>query len=327
MAKTIRNAKRHIRRETTLTNREILDELIPHDGSEEDYRRQQLQYYATLARNTELGNEEDVTSSLTDGSSSPDLCSWFEILKSDGQDLLMLAPLRQLLATALKELQRDASLWESFIAWIELPRDSQGLQVEFLDKMRDSIQSAGNRLRNSWATLLDSSTEPAPSSPLCVDLLHSLMTSTTRPTEKEDLLICDEISRGCNIGIRKPIKASGLWPSDKGPKYTGYELALWAADSWKNYKSCEEAIDRVQQSLDKEVSLGHMTTLPEIAEDSVCTKIACVVKPSGVNEQVRCEETICLPGLRSAAYLVQHLSETTSPKDPLFSASVVSAIW
>ncbi|KAF4700900.1 hypothetical protein FOZ62_018430, partial [Perkinsus olseni] len=166
-----------------------------------------------------------------------------------------------------------------------------------------------------------------------------LYVATTRPNEREDLPICDEISKGCNIGIREPVKASGLWPADKGPKYTGYELALWAADSWKNYKSCEEAVEQVRDSLDKEVSMGHMTILSKPAPDSVCTKIACVVKPSGklrliddlrrsgVNERVHCEETICLPGLRSAAYLVQQLSKTATVDDPLvwIEADIASA--
>ncbi|KAF4680207.1 hypothetical protein FOZ60_013882 [Perkinsus olseni] len=109
VAKAVRNAKRRMRRETTLTNREILSDLVPHTGSEEDYRKHQLQYYATLARNT---------------------------------------------------------------------------------------QAAAKELRVGWSHLLGCSSAQALCSPLCADLLRSLYVATTRPNEREDLPICDEISKG-----------------------------------------------------------------------------------------------------------------------------------
>lgn len=54
--------------------------------------------------------------------------------------------------------------------------------------------------------------------------------------------------------------------------------------------------------------------------DSVFTKLACVVKPSGklrliddlrrsgVNERLKCTETIALPGLMSAALMIHHMT-------------------
>ncbi|KAF4726641.1 hypothetical protein FOZ62_014393, partial [Perkinsus olseni] len=161
VAKAVRNAKRRMRRETTLTNREILSDLVPHTGSEEDYRKRQLQYYATLARNTQVSNEEDVVENLTDGSSSPDLCSWFETFSNDDLDLPMLAPLRSLLTASLNRLQHEGPMWDDFINWAELPRDSQGLQDDFIKKFGIALQAAAKELRVGWSHLLGCSSAQA----------------------------------------------------------------------------------------------------------------------------------------------------------------------
>ncbi|KAF4702325.1 hypothetical protein FOZ62_018517, partial [Perkinsus olseni] len=179
------------------------------------------------------------------------------------------------------EVLGQPGLRAALMSWCQLSRKDQSACTKVLDNLSSAVAVSARRLADTWSQQLHVSDQSSPFCSIRTELLRALLLSTKSPDELEDTLICDEIQRGCRIGIAEPIKGTGLWPADNGPKHTGYGLSMSAASSWKNYRSCDPFTAEVKATLDAEVTKGHMKLCDRPPPGCVLTKLACVVKPSG----------------------------------------------
>ncbi|KAF4689839.1 hypothetical protein FOZ63_000315 [Perkinsus olseni] len=246
---------------------------------------------------------------------------------SHGYRVSVTEKLRGQLEGWIDTLAGNPKLRDLFDQWVTLPRDRQGSCTQFPDLLDETTKRASEQLRETWCRELGVSGEAAPNTSLRPELMKALLMATSDHPDREDVGICDEVSRGCRVGIHEPVAATGLWPKDtKGPKHKGYGLSFWASkEAWYNYKSCEEMKSQVCAELEAEVVKGRMKKTAEPPAGAHLTKIACILKPngkvrlvddlrrSGINELVLCDETLALPGLKSAALAVETVSSQAPP--------------
>ncbi|KAF4718432.1 hypothetical protein FOZ62_013682 [Perkinsus olseni] len=320
-ARARRNAKRAQRRSASKTVQSDLQASLRSTTSYASSTdpSKVLDYYATTASLFRFKQRDRCVEELSDGSAKPAACRWFEDNAPNP------TPIHRLLQSQLEQtvtkVLHSRGLIDRLVAWSQLDRSAQPSEVDLLRDLEEVITEHSEHLAATWASLLRVSSDKAPECSIRATLTKALLLATKRPDDLEDTLICDEILRGCGIGIDSPIPSTGLWPSDKGPKHSGFGLCLSAATSWKNYASTELYRDQVQETLDREVAKGHMCRLLGCPDFGVVTKLACIVKPSGalrliddlrrsgVNERVLSEETVALPGLATAALLLQEMKQ------------------
>ncbi|KAF4681280.1 hypothetical protein FOZ60_012348 [Perkinsus olseni] len=274
-----------------------------------------LQFYNTTAYNSKGNWKDEVLETL-----GPEYCTWFKNRSADTPGVLqqLQAALEDAVTRALTPpVSEQLSAWKT--NFIGLDKSAEGLAVSF-------------------TSVLGSSTARSPQCNIRAQLTRDLLVAISQPGVPEDFDICNEVQCGCHVGYGRPVRATGLWPKDRGPKHCGFGLSYEDGQVWKNYRSADDVADLVQATLDDEVAKGHMAKLPAAPEGAVITKLACVSKPngkvrliddlrrSGVNEKIHCEETICLPGLASAAFLVQQ-QKKRSPEEELvwIEADIASA--
>ncbi|KAF4727810.1 hypothetical protein FOZ63_011098, partial [Perkinsus olseni] len=293
-------------------------------------------FYNTTAYNSKGNWKDEVLERLTDGSSRPEYCTWFKNRSADTPGVVqqLQAALGDAVTCAL-----TSPVLEQLSAWSELPRSSQGESCPFKKpNLSADLDKSAEGLAVSFASVLGSSTARSPQCNIRARLTRDLLVAISQPGVPEDLDICNEVQRGCHVGYGRPVRATGLWPKDRGPKHCGFGLSYEDGQVWKNYRSADDVADLVQATLDDEVAKGHMAKLPAAPEGAVITKLACVSKPngkvrliddlrrSGVNEKIHCEETICLPGLASAAFLVQQQKKRSPEKELVWiEADIASA--
>ncbi|KAF4723959.1 hypothetical protein FOZ62_009328, partial [Perkinsus olseni] len=324
------------RRDSTMDNRDRAEAFLFDVGDKIGEQQAHLQFYNTTAYNSKGNWKDEVLERLTDGSSRPEYCTWFKNRSADTPGVV-----RQLQAALEDAVTRalTSPVLEQLSAWSELPRSSQGENCPFKrPDLSADLDKSAEGLAVSFASVLGSSTARSPQCNIRARLTRDLLVAISQPGVPEDLDICNEVQRGCHVGYGRTIRATGLWPKDRGPKHSGFGLSYEDGQVWKNYRSADDTADLVQATLDDEVAKGHMAKLPVAPEGAVITKLACVPKPngkvrliddlrrSGVNEKIHCEETICLPGLASAAFLVQQ-QKKRSPEEELvwIEADIASA--
>ncbi|KAF4652424.1 hypothetical protein FOL47_011088, partial [Perkinsus chesapeaki] len=335
-AKARRNCRRRERRDTTMSNRERAEDLMSSMPDCITEQQAHLRFYNTTAYTSKGGWRDDVLDRLSDGSSRPEYCMWFDDSHQncDGS----LAQLQDALEGEVSSVLTPTMV-DKLTSWSNLPRSTQADHSPFNDPEFATIFNSGaERLASAFATILGSSTAKSNKCGIRARLTRDLLISMSQPGIPEDLEICDEIQDGCHIGYFQPIRATGLWPKDKGPKHFGFGPSYEDGQVWKNYRSADDVADIVQKTLDDEVAKGHMERMPAAPNGAVITKLACVPKSngkirliddlrrSGINEKICCEETICLPGLASAAFLVQQQRKRCPDEDLVWiEADIASA--
>ncbi|KAF4758904.1 hypothetical protein FOZ63_006460 [Perkinsus olseni] len=315
-----RHRRNTARRERRFRRRDLRDAVAADEHCPDMDPVKLLRFYANQATAFRLRQKDKCLGDLSDGSAKPSACHWFESDYGQDPGLISEMPLlRSRLHSAVSEVLQDSSLHQDLLRWMDLPREKQSAETATLRALASAVSGAAGKLASSWSKLLQAPATPSSTCSIKTDLLRALLLATKGPGEVEDTLICDEIARGCRIGIEQPITATGLWPKDHGPKHTGYGLSISAASSWRNYSSCDPFTQEVVATLQSEVLKGHMRVCSSPPPGSVLTKLACVVKPSGairliddlrrsgVNERVRCDETISLSGLSAAAYILSEM--------------------
>ncbi|KAF4746850.1 hypothetical protein FOZ63_012948 [Perkinsus olseni] len=302
------------------------DYEVNNDGTGRGNSRElaDLQYYAHVAALRQSEHREEVIDGAVDGTGMPEVCQWYPYPATQPQAT---EKLREQLEGWIDTLAGNSKLRDLFDQWVALPRDRQGSCTQFPDLLDEMTKRASEQLRETWCLEIGVSGEAAPNTSLRPELMKALLMATSDHPDREDVGICDEVSRGCRVGIHEPIAATGLWPKDtKGPKHKGYGLSFWASkEAWYNYKSCEEMKSQVCAELEAEVVKGRMKKTTEPPAGAHLTKIACILKPngkvrlvddlrrSGINELVLCDETLALPGLKSAALAVEIVSSQAPP--------------
>ncbi|KAF4709572.1 hypothetical protein FOZ62_018745 [Perkinsus olseni] len=214
-----------------------------------------LRFYATTATEFRTHQKDKCSDDLSDGSAKPSACRWFQSDYSPQYGPQSPLPsLRSCLHDATRNVLADPGLRRRLLDWIQLPRENQSAETTTLHKLASTISSSADVLAQAWAAELNVSASASSTCSIRTDLLRALLLATKAHDELEDTLICDEIARGCHIGIDRPIQGTGLWPKDAGPKHTGYGLSISAASSWKNYRSCDPFTAEVMATLDDEAS-------------------------------------------------------------------------
>lgn len=325
-AKTRRNQRRRERRDSAMESRDQAEAHLFDLADKVGEQQAHLSFYNTTAYTSRGNWKDEVFERLSDGSSRPEYCTWFKNPSSDSPRVIQ--ELQDALEAAVSDVLTP-SILEQLSTWSQLSRSAQGERCPFHEPILSvALHKNAEELALSFASILGGSAVRSPACNIRARLTRDLLTAISQPGIPEDLSICDEIQHGCNIGYRRPIRATGLWPKDKGPKHFGFGLSYEDGQVWRNYQSADNVADLVQATLDDEVDKGRMEKIPMAPDGAVITKLACVPKPngkvrliddlrrSGVNEKIRCEETICLPGIASAAFLVQQ-QKRRSPNEEL----------
>ncbi|KAF4680685.1 hypothetical protein FOZ60_013114, partial [Perkinsus olseni] len=251
-AKARRNQRRRERRDSTMDNRDRAEAFLFDVGDKVGEQQAHLQFYNTTAYNSKGNWKDEVLERLTDGSSRPEYCTWFKNRSADTPGVV------QQLQAALEDAVTCAltsPVLEQLSAWSELPRSSQGENCPFKKpNLSADLDKSAEGLAVSFASVLGSSTARSPQCNIRARLTRDLLVAISQPGVPEDLDICNEVQRGCHVGYGRPVRATGLWPKDRGPKHSGFGLSYEDGQVWKNYRSADDVADLVQATLDDEVA-------------------------------------------------------------------------
>jgi len=293
------------------------------------------EYYQYAVRRA-VKNVSDTLNKISDGTSMPEYCSFQNPPSAHGK----LNEAKISLARAVERVTRETDSKTTRIReWLDLDRDRQQ-KSPFMKEVMLLIRKEACELRTLWAEQLHVQVQIDGSGESCIQpmLLKAMLLATSDDPGKEDSNILDQCVYGVNIGI-EPMEETGIWPSAAAKnKYGGYELHPSDRRSF-NYSSAMALESEVFDEISRQVKKGFMaevTSEHHLKSETIyiCRMAAIQKRPtadngrrslrllddhrrSGVNERLKCPETLCLPGIKSvAAALILAQTEGRLPAVP-----------